>query len=133
VLHIDRNNYYGGQSASLNLNQVRRRWQQAAAGGGGARRLRYLASLLQCAEALDVALQLLIMRRKLCTGIGCQLLLAAAVRSLRPAFGRATAARPPYPCPRCSCLSGSGRARSLPRSWAPAATTMSTWCPNSSW
>lgn len=22
VLHIDRNNYYGGQSASLNLNQV---------------------------------------------------------------------------------------------------------------
>ena len=27
VLHIDRNNYYGGQSASLNLNQVR---------GGGA-------------------------------------------------------------------------------------------------
>lgn len=23
VLHIDRNNYYGGQSASLNLNQVR--------------------------------------------------------------------------------------------------------------
>ena len=31
MLHIDRNNYYGGQSASLNLNQVRRRWQQAAA------------------------------------------------------------------------------------------------------
>ena len=25
VLHIDRNNFYGGQSASLNLNQV---WQQ---------------------------------------------------------------------------------------------------------
>lgn len=25
VLHIDRNNYYGGQSASLNLNQVRGR------------------------------------------------------------------------------------------------------------
>lgn len=24
VLHIDRNNYYGGQSASLNLNQVRK-------------------------------------------------------------------------------------------------------------
>lgn len=23
VLHIDRNNYYGGQSASLNLNQAR--------------------------------------------------------------------------------------------------------------
>lgn len=23
VLHMDRNNYYGGQSASLNLNQVR--------------------------------------------------------------------------------------------------------------
>ena len=23
VLHIDRNNYYGGQSASLNLNQVK--------------------------------------------------------------------------------------------------------------
>ena len=23
VLHMDRNNYYGGESASLNLNQVR--------------------------------------------------------------------------------------------------------------
>ena len=32
VLHIDRNNYYGGQSASLNLNQVRRRWRRVADG-----------------------------------------------------------------------------------------------------
>ena len=35
VLHIDRNNYYGGQSASLNLNQVSARRQESAGRGAG--------------------------------------------------------------------------------------------------
>jgi len=30
VLHIDRNNYYGGASASLNLNQVGLWWEYRA-------------------------------------------------------------------------------------------------------
>jgi RAB protein geranylgeranyltransferase component A len=68
VLHIDRNNYYGGQSASLNLNQVRRRWPQAAAGDSGLRCLALFSYilLLQCAVALDIALQWLIAQQCLC-------------------------------------------------------------------
>lgn len=88
VLHMDRNSYYGGESASLNLTQV---WGSVAEGW-------------------------------------------APWQSGRQAVTHKHACCVPEPPVwERSCGSASSPASLCPRSWAPAGTTMLTWCPSSSW
>ena len=126
VLHIDRNNYYGGQSASLNLNQV-----GAAQGGAPGRQLRVATRrrVVQAAAATpDPSSPCPLPRRTPpveAAGAGA----AAHRRRVQAATHGA-----PLPCPvACSSSSASGPARSRLRSWGPAGITTWIWFLNSSW
>lgn len=116
VLHIDRNNYYGGQSASLNLNQVCGRKEADHARQVQRSEMRGRRPSTQPVRQ----------RSRQCCRVHCAARAAATSPSLPVVHTRA--ARHPR-----SCTSGSGPGRSHQQSWAPRGTTTWTWCPSSSW